>query len=632
MNSSTFSNVTILSRRLAYLLVLYSVCRLLFFFFNYSIFTDIGFGHFIFLLFLGLRFDLSVIILSNSIYLFLYLLPLGFRENNIYKTFSKWFFIAINSLAMLANCVDFAYFRFTLKRTTSDVFNFFGGEKGGDLKRLLPLFLKDYWYVFILWGVLTAAVYYLYKKTEKNIHLEWNRKQYRNQVLIFCISISLLLIGYRGGFQLKPITTVNAVEYTSVKYIPLVVSTPFTILKTLDVVGIEPKIYFTDEKEIAKLYSPYHKGKTGPFKKLNVFVIALESFSKEYIGGLNRRKTGYTPFLDSLMRESFTCTNAFSDGKKSIEGIPAIVASIPTWSDEPYIFSQYGSNQINSLASLLKKQGYYSAFFHGGDNGTMGFDVFTDFAGYDNYYGRTEYNNEKDYDGNWGIWDEEFLQYTANIINTKKQPLFATLFTLTSHHPFNVPDKYKKKFKSGPLEIEKSISYTDFALQRFFETAKKMPWYNNTLFVLSADHTGISEDPYYMNRIGSYSIPIIYFMPNSNLKKYDSTTTQHIDIMPTILDYLNYPEPYFAFGTSVFDSTADHFALNMNSDVYQFIQNDYSLLFDGDKTIDMYDYMQDSLFKTDLSVKKSAITKQLETKAKAIIQTYQQCLINNKMK
>lgn len=538
----------------------------------------------------------------------------------------------MNSLAMLANCIDFAYFRFTLKRTTADVFNFFGGKKGGDLQRLLPLFLKDYWYVFILWAILTFLVYYIYKKTEKNIRLEWNAKQYINQIILYCLSIGIFLIGYRGGLQLKPITTVNAVEYTSVKYIPLVVNTPFTILKTLDVVGIEPKIYFANEKELALLYSPYHKGKTQPFKKLNVFVIALESFSKEYVGGLNARKIGYTPFLDSLMKESFTCTNAFSDGKKSIEGIPAIVASIPTWSDEPYIFSQYGSNQINSMASLLKKQGYYSAFFHGGDNGTMGFDVFTAFAGYDNYYGRTEYNNGKDYDGNWGIWDEEFLQYTANTINTKPQPFFATLFTLTSHHPYHIPDKYKDKFKDGPLEIEKSIGYTDFALRRFFETAKKMPWYNNTLFVLSADHTGVSEDIYYSNRIGNYSIPIIYYLPNSNLKRFDSTTTQHIDIMPSVLDYLNYPQPYFAFGTSVFDSSADHFALNINNEVYQFIQNNYSMQFDGDKAIDLFEYKKDSLLKNDLFAKKITVRKQMETKAKAIIQSYQQGLINNKMK
>ena len=624
--------VTILTKRLALLLLLYSVCRILFFWFNHTFFSGLSIGEFLLLLFNGIRFDVSVIILSNSIFLLLILLPFPFREFRIYQSILKWLFIIVNSIAMLANCVDFAYFKFTMKRTTSDVFNFFGGGKGNDLGRLLPTFLKDYWYVFLLWALLSLAVYLIYKKTEKPLKLIWGGKQYLFQFLIYCFCIGVFIIGYRGGWQLKPITTVNAVEYTTVKYIPVLVNTPFTILKTLDVEGIEPKKYFSNETELAAIYSPYHKGKKEGFKKLNVFVIALESFSKEYIGRLNGRKIGYTPFLDSLMQESFTCTNAFSDGKKSIEGIPAIVASIPTWSNEPYIFSQYGSNQINSLASLLKKHGYYSAFFHGGDNGTMGFDVFASFAGYDNYYGRKEYNDEKDYDGNWGIWDEEFMQYTANTINTKQQPFFATLFTLTSHHPYAVPERYANKFKAGHLEIEKSISYTDYALRRFFETAKKMPWYKNTLFVLSADHTGITDDAYYINRIGNYSIPIIYYLPNSDLKKFDSTTTQHIDIMPSVLDYLNYPDNYFAFGTSVFDTTAEHFALNINNDVFQFIQNKYTLQFDGEKSNELCNYYTDSLLKENLILKKQEIARGMEKKAKAIIQTYQQSLINNKMK
>jgi len=374
-----------------------------------------------------------------------------------------------------------------------------------------------------------------------------------------------------------------------------------------------------------------HKAKGGTFKKLNVFVIALESFSKEYIGALNGKSKGYTPFLDSLISESLTFTNAFSNGKTSIEGIPAIVSSIPTWMNEPFITSPYGSNQMNSLANLLKQQGYYSAFFHGGTDGTMGFDAFTNLAGYDDYFGRKEYNNEKDYDGNWGIWDEEFLQYTANTINKKQQPFFATVFTLTSHHPFRVPDKYKNKFKEGPLPIEKSISYTDFALRKFFESAKKMPWFNNTLFVLSADHTGISDDAYYTNDIGNYSIPIIYYMPNSQLKGFDSTITQQIDIMPSVLDFMNYPSPYFAFGNSVFDKHKQHFALTFRSDLFHLIENNYILQFDGDKATDLYHYTTDSLLKDNLYNKEPEVSASMENKIKAIIQTYQQSLINNKM-
>ncbi len=627
-----FGNILRLFKLIALLLSFYTFSRILFYFFNLSYFSELGFGELFGIMFFGIRFDLSVILLTNSLFILLLLFPIPLREKKRYQSFIKWLFISVNSIAILANCSDLAYFQFTLKRTTADVFNFFSGGIGNDLGRLLPLFLKDYWYVFIIWGALSYLLLYIYKKIEYFDKCIWNLKHYLSQSLIFIICIGLVIIGYRGGCQLKPISTVTAAEYTTVKYVPLVVNTPFTILKTLDVEGIEQKIYFTNEADLQKHFNPYHKPKNKPFKKINIVVVALESFSKEYIGALNGKKNGYTPFLDSLINESLTFCNAFSNGKTSIEGIPAIVSSIPTWMNEAYITSRYGSNQINSLADLLKQQGYYTAFFHGGTNGTMGFDAFANLAGYDNYYGRTEYNNEKDYDGNWGIWDEEFMQYTANTINKKQQPFFATLFTLTSHHPFPVPEKYKNHFKEGPLPIEKCIGYTDYALRRFFETAKKMPWYNNTLFVLSADHTGISNDPFYTNKIGNNAIPIIYFMPNSNLKGIDSTITQQIDIMPSVLDFLNYPNPYFAFGNSVFDTLAYHFALPYNgNDFFQLIEDNYSLIFDGTKATDLYNYKTDSLLKLNLILSEPNISKQMEIKTKAIIQTYQQSLINNKM-
>jgi len=534
---------------------------------------------------------------------------------------------------MLANSVDLAYFQFTLKRTNATVFSFFGGEIGNDLGRLLPLFLKEYWYVFAIWIILSSAMYYLYKKVEKNTPLNWTTKQYVLQLFSLIGFCAFSIIVYRGGFQLKPISIVSAAEYATAQFVPLVLNTPFSILKTMDVSAITPSANWRirDKEMLKELYNPIHLAERGEINKLNVIVIALESFSKEYIGAINDKSKGCTPFLDSLISESLTFTNAFSNGKTSIDGIPAIVSSIPTWMNEPFITSPYGSNQINSLANLLKEQGYSTTFFHGGTNGTMGFDAFANIAGYDDYYGRTEYNNENDYDGNWGIWDEEFLQFSAHTINIKKQPFFATIFTLTSHHPYEVPKRYKSKFNEGLLPIEKSISYSDFALKKFFETAKKMPWYKNTLFVLTADHTGVSNDPYYTNIIGNYSIPLIYFMPDGKLKGVDSTITQQIDIMPSVLDLLNFPSTYFSFGTSVFDTSALHFAFIFRNDLFHLIEKDHILEFDGDNSTSLYHYTSDSLLKVDLLYKELVISEKMENRTKAIIQTYQQSLIKNKM-
>jgi len=625
------SNQFILLKKIVALLGLYTICRLLFYLFNSGHFSGSVSANLFPAFFYGIYFDVATVILLNFLFIALFLLPFPFREKKSWQNLLKWIFVIINSLALLANCADLVYFQFTLKRTTADVLNFFSGGIGNDLFRLLPQFVADYWYVFIIWAAFTWLLLIIYRRTGGVKPVEWNRKQYIRQSMLLLLNLGLAVVLYRGGFQLRPIGIVNAGEFVESKYVPLLLNSPFSILKTIEVQGIEPKIYYTDEKEMRMLINPHHKGESGSFKKLNVFVIALESFSKEYIGAINGRKTGDTPFLDSLIGESLVFTNAFANGKRSIEGIPAIVAGIPSWSDEAFITSRYGSNEINSLASLLKAEGYSTSFFHGGTNGTMGFDAFAGLAGYDHYYGRTEYNNEKDYDGNWGIWDEEFLQYTAKMTDKQPQPFFNTVFTLTSHHPYPIPPKYKGRFKEGALEIDKTIRYSDFALKQFFETAKKMSWFKNTLFVLAADHTGISNDPFFAGRLGNFSIPIIYYLPGSDLKGTDSTFTQQIDILPSVLDYLDYPKPYFAYGNSVFDPAASHYAFTYNSGCYELIENYFISQYADNRETDLYYFRNDSTLQTDVREAHPKMVSYLERKSRAIIQTYQQSIVNNKM-
>jgi phosphoglycerol transferase MdoB-like AlkP superfamily enzyme len=626
-----FMQLKPLLKRLLFLLVLFTVCRILFYAFNHTYFSELSFPKLFLSIFYGLYFDASTIALLNFPFIAFFLLPFPFREKRGYQLVLKWLFIIVNSVALLANCADLVYFQFTLKRTTADVFNFFGAGMGNDLGRLLPVFLHDYWYVFLLWGAFTFLLWWGYKRCGQTISLVWDGKQYLRQTLIFIISFGLTLLIYRGGFQLRPIGIVNAGEFVESKYVPLVLNSPFSIVKTLEVSGIEPSIYFQNETEMKKYINPYHKGESTGFKKLNVMVLILESFSKEYVGALNGNKESYTPFLDSLIPHSLVFTNAFANGKRSIEGIPAIVAGIPSWTDEAFITSRYGNNQIHSLANLLSAEGYSTSFFHGGTNGTMGFDAFSGIAGYSNYYGRKEYNNEKDYDGNWGIWDEEFLQYTAKTLNTQAQPFVSTLFTLTSHHPYAIPARYKNRFPEGKLEIHKTVRYTDYSLKRFFETASTMPWFKNTLFVFSADHTGISNDPFYANRLGNFSIPIMFYLPGSGLKGMDSTFMQQIDILPSVLDYLNYPKDYFAFGNSVFDSTASHYAFTSNSGCYELIENYFITQYADNRETDLYYFKNDSTLSRDVREQHWDQVKYMEQKTKAIIQTYQQCIINNKM-
>lgn len=321
----------------------------------------------------------------------------------------------------------------------------------------------------------------------------------------------------------------------------------------------------------------------------------------------------------------------YANGKRSIEGIPAILASLPTLMNFDYITSIYSGNKINSISGLLKEKGYSSAFYHGGTNGTMSFDAFVKIAGFEKYYGRTEYNNENDFDGKWGIFDEEFFQFAAENINQTQQPFFATIFSLSSHHPYSIPEKYKNKFCKGNLEIHESIMYADYALKQFFKTASAMPWFKNTLFVFTADHTSETYYPQYQTNAGNYAIPIIFYKPGSNLTGIQTDIAQQTDIMPTILNYLNFEKNFIAFGTNLLDTTSYHFSISYLNGIYQLIKDNYVLQFDGNKSTALYNLKTDSLLHDNLINSEETIKTELENFTKAIIQQYNSRLINNEL-
>lgn len=629
----SFGEIKVLLARLSIALLTYPVCKAIFFLFNHIHFTDVSFIDFIGILFKGLRFDLSAVILINTPFILIHMIPLYF-QTKWYQTLLRIVFIGSNSIAILADCFDIAYFKFTLKRTTADFFDLFG--LGSDISSLLPQYLRDFWYIILLWLVITAILAYLYKLVPIPANPTENAKNNRGRVLSYILLntllIGLCIIGFRGGLQLRPLMPINASEYVSAKNIPLIVSTPFSIIKTYDQVTLENKNYYSEE-ELKNIFNPIQKNSliTTKANRSNIFIIILESFSKEYIGALSG-KTTHTPFLDSLIKESIVFDNAFANGKKSLEGLPSVVAGIPGLMNEPFITSIYGTNNFNALAGILKEKKYSTAFFHGGTNGTMGFDAFSGSAGFENYYGKTEYNNESDYDGSWGIWDEEFFQFTVKKTSEMKQPFLSTLFSLSSHHPCAIPEKYKKQFPEGELPILKSVEYTDYSLRKFFESASKEKWFDSTLFVITADHTGPSNDNYYNNSVGMFRIPIIIYKHNGGEKGVNHRVTQHIDILPTVLNYLNYTEPYYAFGNNMMDSTGTGYAINLTSDVFQLIQGDKLLQFDGNRSIGFFNYKTDSLLQINLAgTEPDDVQNQMESKLKAIIQTYYNDMINNKM-
>ena len=325
-------------------------------------------------------------------------------------------------------------------------------------------------------------------------------------------------------------------------------------------------------------------------------------------------------------------TNGFANAKESIQGIPAIISSIPSWQDDSFIFSPYSSNNITSLPFILKEQQYQTSFFHGGFNGTMGFDLYAKLAGFDQYYGRNEYGNEADYDGSWGIWDEPFLQFTAQKLSSTQQPFFSTVFTLNTHNPFVLPEKYKNRFNQSKEPLLNCISYLDYSLSRFFDSVKNQPWFANTLFVITADHTApaINEEP--VSSIDDYRIPIVFYKYGSTLKGASGSIANQIDILPSILSLLDFNHPYYSIGTSLFEPAAKRFSINYNSGTYQYIDSTNCYEFNGQNGIAFYNWQSDSLLTNNLyhnEMNNSIL--HCDSSLKRMIQFFNYTMINNKM-
>ncbi|MEO8148380.1 MAG: sulfatase-like hydrolase/transferase, partial [Bacteroidia bacterium] len=466
---------TILLKRLLLLLAIYSLLRLLFYIFNHSYF-DLKEIDALVVFIAGLRFDLVAITITNILFIIMHLFPLKAFYAKWYQNILSFLFYVLNGIAIIFNCVDFAYFNFILKRSGADLLNvlMLGEDTGNNIGAMAA----DFWHVPVLAFIIITMMIFFYRKIKIKPIETSPKEKLIGWAMIIPMS-ALVLTAFRGGIQYKPLRIITAAEYSSPQNAPLILNTTFTIIKTYDKSGVEEKHFFTDA-ESDKIFNPVHQyHSTEPFRNLNVVLIILESFGKEYFGAYNKYK-GYTPFLDSLIGKSLTFEYSFANSKRSIEGIPAVLASIPNLMNEPFITSVYDGNKINSFAGLLKKKGYSTAFFHGGNNGTMGFDNFTAAAGYDKYYGRNEYG-KGDYDGNWGVYDEPFYRFFVSKINAMKQPFHTAIFSLSSHHPYSIPPQYKNKFPKGTLPIHESIGYADYALKTFFENASRQPWFDSTL-------------------------------------------------------------------------------------------------------------------------------------------------------
>ena len=624
--------------RLFLVFFFYQIARFLFWFFNQELVKVDGVLEYFKLSYYGTAFDTTAILYVNSVFILLSIIPIVINTKKNYQKFLFFWYFITNGITYAFNFGDIIYYRFSQARLTSAAFSVAQNESNIGkvfLNAVLqnPFVIISFILIILLW-------IFLYKKIKVEEENPKNLiKYFTSSVAILCVTALLVVGGIRGDFKhsTRPINLVDANKHVSNPLQGnLVLNSVFSFFRTIGTNNFK-LVHFVDEKFIEKEIKPYKLYIRKVEEKPNVVIFIMESFGKEYSGAFNKNTNikdfvSYTPFLDSLANESLIFTNAYANGRQSIHGMSSVLAGIPSLTDA-FTSSPYSNQKIQSIVSVCNDLGYDTSFYHGAPNGSMGFQGFGNILGFKHYFGKNEYNNDKDFDGMWAIWDEPFFQYFAKSIG-KKQPFMSTMFSASSHDPFKVPEKYQNKFKSGPLQIHIPIQYTDYALKKFFETASKQSWYQNTIFVITADHTNQIHYEEYQKAMNRFAIPLLFFSPNPkyNLKGVDDRFAQQMDIYPTLADLIGYNKKIRSWGRSlVSDKTEDYMIIHSDSINEQIVIGNYIYIFDGKDVTGIYD-------KSDLALSKNLFNKNLNPEQKLGIekvkgwnQDYMDRVINRKL-
>ena len=616
----------------------YFFCRLLFVYFNNDLVQVKSFSQLAELCYYGIRFDNVAIVYSNMIFILISIIPWKKTTYPGYQKVVFWIYWFCNAFFLSLNFIDFAYYRFNQNRLMNNFLEVVENEP--NMTSLLLHFAWVYLHLIILFIAMLYLLALAYKKVRiYPVIIESYWRYGPSSIILFFGSIALFVLGARGGDfkkSTRPITLIDAMDNVRTpQQADVVLSSTFTFIKTLGQDNYnKSKDLFSDQEVENELNTIKQYPPTGRFEKQpNVIIFILESMGREYWGAFNETYDipdykGYTPFLDSLARHSLIFPNGFATSRKSIHGMPSILAGIPSF-ETSYASSLYSRQKVSSVVSVANELGYHTSFFHGAANGSMGFLGFSNILGFERYYGRTEFNNDDEFDGSWGIWDEPFLLYMKSVLDTQKTPFLSSVFTITSHEPYVIPKAYERKFDKGNILMHQCVGYTDNALRQFFKGSKNAPWFKDTIFIFTADHSNQIHYPFYLKTINRFANPLMIFKPNSGLKGADMRLVSHMDIFPTVADLIDYSKPFKSWGRSLLsDQEHSPFVINYFSGGSYFIMDENLIcVHNGEKAIGFYD-VNDKNMEKNLIGNKTQEMIDLEKKCSMFLEDYFESLMS----
>lgn len=526
----------------------------------------------------GIRFDLATILIFNGLILLFMAMPLKCNlQRGTYKVLNI-LIILVNIPILVVNFIDMVYYGFADKRMTHELFT-----TRSDFGSFKPSLLMEWWWVFLVFFVLVWLFYRILNhfsvRQIRHVDMEGYRGSLRDWAITF-IFVLMMYAGLRGGIQ-RPITIDAAFVGEDTFTGNVALNSAFTVLSTVDWGGDEPikmvpvvdavavtrdmvKNSF-DGDYVSDAYPLLREANfSGPENRYNVVFLIIESLNASKVGCLNGSAPGrsLTPNLDSLVRHGRMYSNYYSNGVRSVEAVPSLLNSMPEIFARPTIWSHYSDNAHYGLGNMLDERGYYTAFFCGSHNGTMGFDRYSKRCGIQNYYGMNEYpHSERDFNGYWGCHDGPFTKWMGEQQDGFKEPFLSAFFSISNHHPFNLPSEIAPDIAELPISpMEKTTMYTDRVIGEYFKQVRGYDWFERTIFVVTGDHCFHEFPDPKRTIMDNFHVPMLLVGPCVE-PGMDGRLGNHVSLLPTLIELLRLDTWHTSTAVSLLDTHAP-FAIN----------------------------------------------------------------------
>ena len=519
----------------------------------------------------GLRFDIALASIIFFIPLLMINLPFKFAENTKWLSFWYWVCLPIIIMTCLLLAADIAYYAYVKRHITQELRLILH-----DTFFILQMGLNSYKFALLSFAGFSALLFFLWRKAFPKNLFKSSSVGIIKRLAVFFLVFLTLAIGLRGGTQRKTIHVINAFVTGNPSQGNLILNGAYSALRSFDQRPSVSHEFYHPEQLLKQSdeFGLYKQNKKYAFQhafnhtnpnKLNVVIVLLESWSYKYIDALAGNNYGITPNFDKLIQEGLSFNRFYSAGQRSIEGLQAVLTGVPLLVDLPRLGWGLENSKFSRLGSILQKHNYHTMFAQSSRRTSFHIDSISAAAGFKNYFGREDMTLELNYanpDSFWFGWDHETFNKVNSYLSNINEPFINFTFTGSTHSPYGtLPTEFLKYPHSTDTEygFMNTLFYADWALGQFMEKARKQPWFDNTVFFFTADHTlGAYRKG---NTLDQFHIPLLIYSPKHIKPGVNNAISSHLDIMPTVIDLLKLPDTFSAVGQSLLRKKNDNSAV-----------------------------------------------------------------------